>query len=244
MATPKYSYAAALRQELMPLWNKMLNTRIYQALMSDEPVGIELLQIYLIESYHYVKHNAQNQAMAVWHAKLDDRDFMRKALRHAVEEVDHDQLALRDLEKLGIDTDAVQRTLPLPETMGFFGFLYHWVCYENPKGRLGYSIWAEGTEEIGPVVIQRLQEKFHIKDSKDISFFAAHAILDMKHGQEARDSIDRFCATPEDREAVRIVAHTTLKLFINVLEAMYDRYLEVKTGAPLLRLPADVAKAA
>ena len=59
----------------------------------------------------------------------------------------------------------------------------------------------------------------------------------MRHGQEARDNIDRFAVTPEDRQAVRTVATTTLKLFIGGLEAMYDHYEEVRQGAPLIRAP-------
>ncbi|HEY8210266.1 MAG TPA: iron-containing redox enzyme family protein [Myxococcaceae bacterium] len=230
-------FSEALRDEIAPLWMRMLGTRVYRALMSDDPVGKELLAIYLVESYHYAKHNAQHQALAVWRAELTNRDFMRAALQHAIEEVDHDQLALRDLERMGYDRAAVERSVPLPETQGFTGFLYHSVTRENPIGRLGYSLWAEGTQEIGPGVIARLKSKFGIKDNKEISFFAAHAVLDMRHGQEARDNIDRFAVTPEDRQAVRTVATTSLKLFSGVLEAMYDHYEDVKQGAPLIRAP-------
>ncbi len=230
-----------LENELVPKWEHLMSTRIFRALMGDEPVGVELLQLYLIESYHYVKHNAQHQALAVWQKDVRDRDFMRAALRHALEEVDHDQMALRDLERMGIERERVIRSEPLAETMGFTGYLYYLVTRDNPVGRLGYSIWAEGTQKMGPVLINRIKNKYGIADDKKISFFAAHATLDMKHGEECRRSIERFARTPEDQYAVRVAAHTTLKLFINVLEAVYDRYLEVKAGASLLReLPAEV----
>lgn len=232
-------FSELLNEELIPGWERLMNTRIVRILMSDEPVGIELLQLYLIESYHYVKHNAQHQALAVWQKDVRDRDFMRAALQHAVEEVDHDLLALRDLEKMGVPRAKVEASVPLPQTLGFTGYLYYAVMRENPIGRLGYSIWAEGTQQIGPTIISRLMSKFGIDDERKISFFAAHAKLDMRHGLECCQSIDRFATTPEDRQAIRVVAHTSMALFTDVLEAIYGRYLEVKAGAPLVRLPLE-----
>lgn len=238
MSQPK-PFSEILNEELVPGWERLMKTRIVRALMSEEPVGIELLQLYLIESYHYVKHNAQHQALAVWQKDVRDRDFMRAALQHAVEEVDHDLLALRDLEKMGVPRAEVVASIPLPQTLGFTGYLYYAVMRENPIGRLGYSIWAEGTQQIGPTIIERLMKKFKIDDERKISFFAAHAKLDMRHGVECCESIDRFAVTPEDRQAIRTVAHTSMTLFIDLLEAIYDRYLVVKGGKPLLRLPVE-----
>lgn len=230
-------FSDQLEEELVPLWTQLMNTRICKALVGSEPVDKRLLQIYLIESYHYVKHNAQHQAMAVWHADLKERVFMRKALQHALEEVDHDQLAINDLIRSGLKREDIENSIPLPETLGFNGFLYNWVTMENPVGRLGYSIWAESTQSIGPMIIEKLKEKFKIQDERDISFFSAHAVLDMRHGQEAKESIDRFAVTPAQKLAVQTVAHTSMKLFIGVLEAMYDHHLRVLEGAPLLRSP-------
>jgi len=229
------SFSASLLDEIAPLWDRMQRTRVFQALLSDDPVGIELFQIYLIESYHYAKHNAQHQAVAVMRADVCNRDFMRSALQHAIEEVDHDQLALRDLERMGFDRREVQRSLPLAETQGFTAFMYDWVLRQNPMGRLGYSLWAEGTHELFPKVIARLKSKFGFTENRSISFFTVHAALDARHGLEARENIDQFCVTADDRQAVRIVAHTSLKLFIGLLEGMYEHYLAVQAGAPLLR---------
>lgn len=230
------TFSNALTDEIAPLWDRMLNTRIVRALVTDEQVTNEALQVYLLESYHYAKHNAQHQATVVYRANVCNREFMREALRHALEEVDHDQLALRDLERSGLDRAAVEQSLPLPETLAFSAFMYDWTMRYNPIGRLGYSLWAENTHDVLPAMIERIKTKFDVRENRAISFFTAHAVLDRKHGQEARDNIDRFAVTPDDRHAVRVVAHTSLKLFINLLEAMYDHYLQVRAGAPLLRL--------
>ena len=235
-------FSEQLEEELVPLWEQVFNTRVFKLLLSDEPVKKELLQLYLIESYHYVKHNAQHQALAVWQKDVRDRDFMRAALHHAYEEVDHDLLAIKDLEKMGLKKADIERSMPLPETLGFTGYLYYAVTRENPVGRLGYSIWAEGTQEMGPGVVKRIMQRFGIEDEKHISFFAAHAKLDMRHGEECKESIDRFCKTPEDQQAVRVVAHTSLRLFLYVLEAIYDRYMQVLEGAPVLRMPPEDVK--
>ena len=132
---PKFS--EQLEEELVPLWGKLMQTRIYRALLSDESLGLELLQIYLLESYHYVKHNAQHQALAVWQKDVRDREFMRRAIGHAYEEVDHDQLALNDLKGMGLAKGDVERSIPLPETLGFTGFLYYGCCARIPS-----AAWA------------------------------------------------------------------------------------------------------
>jgi pyrroloquinoline quinone (PQQ) biosynthesis protein C len=136
---------------------------------------------------------------------------------------------------MGFNRAELEQSLPLAETQGFTAFMYDWVMRQNPVGRLGYSLWAEGTQELLPKVIARLKSKFSIGENRAISFFTVHAVLDARHGQEARANIDRFAVTVEDRQAVRTVAHTSLKLFIGVLEAMYDHYLQVRAGAPLVR---------
>jgi len=215
-------------------WARIFSTRLLQAIVGDAPVTRDLLKLYLIESYHYVKHNPQHQALAVWQKDVRDRTFMREALKHALEEVDHDRLALRDLEKLGVPAASVERSVPLPETLGFTGFLYYWVTRENPVGRLGYSLWAEGTQERAPAVVGKIKQKFDISQDSWLTFFVAHAQIDVRHGDECKANIRRFAVTPYDQWAVRTVALTTLKLFTNLLEAVYDRYEQVKNGAPLI----------
>src|SRR4030095_491090 len=136
----KKKFSEELQKELLPFWAQIAQTRLFKGLLGDQPLRKELLQLYLIESYHYVKHNAQHQALATWQKDVRDREFMRKALQHALEEVDHDLLALRDLERMGIPRDRVERSIPLPETLGFTGYLYYAVTRENPIGRLGYCL--------------------------------------------------------------------------------------------------------
>jgi pyrroloquinoline quinone (PQQ) biosynthesis protein C len=233
------AFSKALSQELVPYWQRLRESRIFRTLVSESSVDPALLKLYLIESYHYVKHNAQHQAMVVWRTDVRNRMYMKKMLRHAIEEVDHDQLALNDLEAMGMNREQVERSVPLPQTAGFTGYLYHEVTRGNPLARLGYSLWAEGANVLVHEVVGAIKSKFGISRDHDLSFFVAHAALDERHHEQAMEAIDRFVLTAEDREAVRTIAFTTFELFLGLLEAIYERYLEVKAGAPLLRLPVE-----
>jgi pyrroloquinoline quinone (PQQ) biosynthesis protein C len=234
MSVQPDEFLRGLEDEVEQGWTRIFSTRMLRAITGEEKVTRDLLKLYLIESYHYVKHNPQHQALAVWQKDVRDRTFMREALKHALEEVDHDRLALRDLERLGVPASSVERSMPLPETLGFTGFLYYWVTRENPVGRLGYSLWAEGTQEKAPPVVAKIKEKFDISQDSWLTFFVAHAQIDVRHGDECKANIRRFAVTPYDQWAVRTVALTSMKLFINLLEAVYDRYEQVLKGAPLL----------
>jgi pyrroloquinoline quinone (PQQ) biosynthesis protein C len=204
--------------------------------MEEQTVDLDLLRLYLLESYHYVKHNAQHQAMVVWRSDVRERLYMKKMLRHAIEEVDHDQLALNDLVKLGIDRAAAERSTPLAQTAALTGYLYYEVTRGNPYGRLGYSLWAEGANHLIHEVVSEIKKKLHITEDRDLTFFVAHAALDERHHAEASEAIDRFVRTAEDREAVRRVAFTSFEIFLGLLEAIYDRHQLIRQGAaPLLR---------
>lgn len=230
------TFSQQLESELKPYWARLRNTRVFRTLMESETVDIDLLRLYLLESYHYVKHNAQHQAMVVWRTDVRERTYMKKMLRHAIEEVDHDQLALNDLVKLGVDRQAAERSVPLAQTAALTGYLYYEVTRGNPVGRLGYSLWAEGANHLIHEVVTEIKKKLQITDDRDLTFFVAHAALDERHHAEASESIDRFVVTPEDREAVRTVAFTSFELFLGLLEAVYDRHQLIhQKSAPLLR---------
>jgi pyrroloquinoline quinone (PQQ) biosynthesis protein C len=222
------SFIDELRAALAPAKMRLLSSRMFQALMSDEKAPIDLWRVYLWESYHYVKHNGINQALAVLRTPVTEKRLMIRYLKHALEEIDHDEMCLRDLEKLGVAKEVVIASRPLPETAAFASFLYDFVQRDNPIGRLGYSFWAEGFNEESGYIVSRLRYHFGLPDSA-MSFVVAHSHLDEKHGAECVETIERFAKTDADREAIKWFGVATCHQFFYVLEAMYDRYLR-ETG--------------
>lgn len=208
----------------MPGKMRLLSSRMFQALMGDEKAPIDLWKCYLWESYHYVKHNGINQAMAVLRTDVGEKRLMIRYLKHALEEIDHDEMCLRDLEKMGVPRATVMASRPLPETLAFSSLLYDFVMRDNPIGRLGYSFWAEGFNEESGFIVNRLRHHFGLPDDH-MQFVVAHAVLDEKHAKDCADTIERFAKTDADREAILYFGKATLHQFYYVLEAMYERHL-------------------
>lgn len=225
------SFLVELKERIRPEFERIFQTRLLRTLMGDERAHLDLWKIYLWESYHYVKHNGINQALAVLRTDVTKKRLMIRYLKHALEEIDHDSMCLRDLEKLGVPQETVIRSKPLPETAAFSSLLYDQVMRDNPAGRLGYSLWAEGTNEHAGLIISRLKYHFDLPDDH-MTFVVAHADLDVGHAEECEETIEQFASTEEDKEAILYFGPASCRMFSYVLEAMYDRYEREKGTLP------------
>lgn len=226
------SFIERLKESLYPEYARLLETRIFQALSSDEKAGggryprpIDLWICYLWETYHYTKHNGVNQALCVMRTPTTEKQLLRAQLRHAIEEIDHDFLALDDLEKLGVDREEVVRSRPEPETQAFSSLIYDLVLRERPIGRLGYSFWAEGAlnQEQLPFIADRVRYHFDLPDDH-MTFLVAHAELDKGHSAAAIKAIETHVKTEEDEEAVTYFGRVTLRMYYHFLEGVFEKF--------------------
>jgi pyrroloquinoline quinone (PQQ) biosynthesis protein C len=154
-----------------------------------------------------------------------EKKLLRRQLRHAIEEIDHDFLALNDLEKLGVKREEVIASRPEPETQAFASLIYDLVIRERPIGRLGYSFWAEGAlnEEQLPFIADRVRYHFELPDDH-MTFLVAHAELDKGHSKAAIKAIEAHVRTDEDKEAVTYFGKATLRMYYHFLEAVFEKF--------------------
>ena len=211
-----------LEDAVAPARARLFDTKLIRGLLGEETLPLSVWKAYLWESYHYVKHNGINQALAVLRTDVTEKKLMQRYLRHAIEEIDHDEMCLRDLEALGVSRQEVIGSRPLPETAAFSSFLYDFVMRDNPIGRLGYSYWAEGTNQYAELIVARLRHHFALKDEQ-MSFVLEHADLDRGHAKACERTIDEHAQTEADREAIKYFAVATCHQFYYVLEALYER---------------------
>jgi pyrroloquinoline quinone (PQQ) biosynthesis protein C len=225
------AFVNEVKEKIRPELMRLFSSRIYCALLNEEKAPLDLWKVYLWESYHYVKHNGVNQALAVLRTETTRKKLMIKYLKHALEEIDHDSMCLRDLEKCGVPRDLVIASRPLAEVASFASFLYDFVMRENPIGRLGYSLWAEGINEYSGTIISRLRHHYGFPD-EFMTFVVAHADLDVGHAEECEETIAEFAHSSEDREAILFFGPATARVFYYALEAMYERWEREKGTFP------------
>ncbi|MBL7714116.1 MAG: iron-containing redox enzyme family protein [Bdellovibrionales bacterium] len=208
---------------------KSSTSKIMEAFEPGKPLDRRLFAIYLIETFHYTRHNARNQAaVAINHVDLDIR-YMKYCLKHAHEEAGHEMMAFHDLKSLGYKGTVEKLPEPLPQTQTLIGYLYHVSKTGNPLARLGYSFWAERSYQYIEPMLGAIRDEFGIKKG-GMTFFDEHSDIDTKHAAEVEEVIERTCKTDEDWKAIEDCMIMSLKLTGLMMKTVYEEFLLLQQG--------------
>lgn len=174
-----------------------------------------LYQQVMLQVYHYTRYNSINQAACAYSADPEQITLLRFVYKHALEELGHERMVLRDLESVGL----LPETLPAPlaPTQALIAFLNDVAIRKGPIARLGYSYWAEEVYEHIQPILDRFRADLSLKDEQ-MTFFVAHSTIDEKHSEEVRIAMQRAVMTEEDRHQIKEVARVTLWLTGQLLE--------------------------
>lgn len=213
-------------------WARIHDGRYFRYI-AENGFDRELYRRTMVEMWHYVQTNPNNQAIALWSAPPRDNSLSRYALDHAMEEVSHEKMIEHDLRELGLLEQSMYSATPLPATQALIAYLYHVGLTQGAVARLGYSYWAESVYEPMADILQRARADLSLTD-KEMSFFVAHAVIDEKHAEEVREAIERHAITAEQRRQVIEAARTSLYLNAVMVDNVLEQYLAD-------RVPAAVA---
>lgn len=204
-------------------WAKIKAGRFYRMVQTSTPeLQRELYIRAMIEVYHYTKNNAINQAAATFNEDHKRVGLLRFAMKHALEELGHENMVVSDLASIGID-DSVFDNPPLPATEALNGYLYSLAIRGGVIPRLGYSFWAEDSYEHLAPLLDVCQKQLKLTD-KQLTFFIAHSVIDAKHADDVNKAIERWVSTDQDKQAVKQVARTTLYLTGQILESVANEF--------------------
>ena len=223
-------YLIKLKADCGEIWRRQLGqSRVSKLIMSGE-IDKEFCAMYLVETYHYTKHNSRNQALVGVRANgISDR-YRSFCFSHAAEETGHENMALHDmLAALEIRKADAVLPEPLPATDVLIGYLYWISATGNPLQRLGYSFWAESCYEFINPFINLVRDKLQLKDSQ-MTFFKAHSDIDAEHSKEVDDMLLTCCGSEKDWADVTRVMKTSLELSLAMVDAVVDAYADHKSG--------------
>jgi pyrroloquinoline quinone (PQQ) biosynthesis protein C len=218
-----------LKTRLDEVWKELFRTSTFLTAVGAGETTRSLYASYLIETYHYTRHNARNQALVGVALPGDDPQYQRFCFQHAAEEAGHEQMALHDIKSLGIADLEAKLPEPLPETSVLTAYLY-WISYQgNPVQRLGYSFWAESCYEyILPLMGQVIQALG--LTSAQTTFFVAHADIDVAHAEMVNAMLARKCRTAADWAAASEVMETSLRLTGRMMDAVHEEHRRLMSG--------------
>ncbi|MCL1126874.1 iron-containing redox enzyme family protein [Shewanella surugensis] len=210
-------------------WGKIKAGTFFR--LANEAITTELYIDAMVQVFHYTKNNAINQAAATFPEDHKKVGLLRFAMRHALEELGHENMVVRDLGSMGVDL-SVFDTPPLPATEALNGYLHSVAIRGGVIPRLGYSFWAEDSYEHLGGLLDACRNVLKLTD-KQLSFFVAHAVIDIKHAQDVNDAIEEWVVTDKEKRDVIQVAKTTLFLTGQILESVAQTYLEKQENLAL-----------
>jgi len=211
---------ARLDASIAELWARARSGQFWTRVESGG-CSRELYRVTLGQIYHYTRHNSVNQAVTALRADPEQLGLLRFVYGHAREELGHEQMALHDLESLGLLPEGRVEEPPLPATDALIHYLYGVALREGPIPRLGYSYWAESVYgHIGPLLMEATRSLGLTR--RNLTFFAAHSELDTQHAAQVRQAICRVVKTSAQAEALHRVAVTSLWLTLQMLEQVSE----------------------
>lgn len=201
-------------------WLKIKNNKLYGIAKSGR-ISRELYETLMIQIYHYTKYNSVNQAAAAYATDSEKVGLLRFMYKHALEELGHENMVLKDLKSIGSDVDKLLKTPALPATQALIGYLHSVAIREGGVARLGYSLWAEDCYDHIGSILNAFRRDLNLNDD-NMTFFVAHSNIDEKHAVEVKDAIGKWVKTLEELEATAQVARTTLYLTGQLMDSVVD----------------------
>lgn len=217
----------ALDERLAAGWSALLTSSRLVRTIREGRITPALYAAYLLETYHYTRHNAKNQALAGVVAASADPRYMKFCFAHASEETGHELMALHDMKSVGAVFDPIPP--PLPATDVLIAYLYWISATGDPVQRLGYSFWAETSYAFIMPVIKKVQEDLGLKPAQ-MTFFLSHAQIDEAHAAEVRRMVVESCGTERQWEAVATVMEVSLEQTGRMMDGVMSEYMKLMEG--------------
>lgn len=148
---------------------------------------------------------------------------------HIEEELGHDEWALEDLGRLGIDRSAVESRPASATIAALVGAQYYWIEYEHPIALMGYMAVLEGN----PPTRASVDELISRTGYQEPAFrtLIAHAENDPEHMNDLEQTLDRLPCSQAQSELVGLSAMHTVVALTRVFEEI------VRTGREVHQQP-------
>ncbi len=175
---------------------------------------------YLQQVFHHTRENPQIQALATVYFRGHQRAAIKRFFRHASSEIGHEQLALGDLEALGVDTTTLPFENPLPETSALISFPFYQIHNLNPVGYLGYLYFLEFLPTgSGGSAMEAFGRAGVPRDA--MSFLYDHSTIDLAHNQLMEGYIKTLITTERELNSVIYAMRVTGTLYGRMIEAAF-----------------------
>lgn len=139
---------------------------------------------WLAQTYYFVLNSTRMLSLAAGEAKLDEQELHKRFVAHVSEEINHEIMAVKDLDNLGFDVSK------MPEgqaTKAFYSHQFKVIREHGPSAFMGWVLFLEGISAIhGPKLLKEVAP--HGPDAT--LFLRVHAEDDQDHIDSAFDVVE------------------------------------------------------
>lgn len=207
-------------EQINTAWNKALNRErnsYWWKALANETLKKSHYMGFLRETFHYTRINPQTQAYATMFFSPNEHRFIASFLRHAMEEVTHDRLALEDISVLGADREKIATSKPYPMTATFSALPFHMLQFGNPLQYLGHIYHLEFIATQNGAEFMTMLNKAGIPTSA-LTFIEDHAKIDPKHNKMMEQYISSLVKSEKDANEVIYGAVTACRAYSKMVE--------------------------
>jgi hypothetical protein len=186
----------------------------------EGPLSIANYASYLRQVFHHTRENPQIQALATVYFRGHQRAAIKRFFRHASSEIGHDQLALDDLNALGVDTSTLPIENPLPETTALISFPFYQIHNLNPVGYLGYLYFLEFLPTGSGNEVMHSFERAGIP-REAMTFLHDHSTIDVGHNRFMHEYAQTLITNERELSSVIYAMRVTSRLYAGMVEAAF-----------------------
>lgn len=178
------------------------DSQFYQDIMSGKNVEKFYVE-YLKYAYHYVINSSSFTPLAARRMDPTHLKVRRWILEHSAEEMGHELMALKDLEKFGHKReDIIKSKIPVG-VMAWVSFFHYKVAIDDPFCAFGVLYFLEGMATmLAPGLVKNIINSLDEDKKKAITFFREHGDLDADHLSEQKDLLKDLKLAPNQEEAI------------------------------------------
>lgn len=173
---------------------------------------------YLVNVYHYAQHSPRVISLAASRAVETHPALAAYLMRHATEEIGHEQWAYSDLRQLGLTDEQIRSSRPGTACTSMIGMEYFVAGHWNPVALFGWLFVLEAFgDDLGHFVADKIRSSLKVEGSATY-FLDGHGAADHDHIRDITDAVEEHMRDPEDVADMLHIAEVSLDLYTAILE--------------------------
>ncbi|EQC51552.1 iron-containing redox enzyme family protein [Bacteriovorax sp. DB6_IX] len=196
------SFESSLKEALNRGIKLIEESKFYQDITNGENAKEYYIK-YLHYAYQYVTLTSSFTPLAARRMDSKHLKIRKWILEHSSEEMGHELMAIKDLEKFGFHkSEVMAQKVPIGVT-SWVSFFHYKVAIENPFAAFGVLYFLEGmATELAPKVVKEIVNALDEKEKKAITFFREHGDLDEDHLAEQEEVLFKAELSIEEQQII------------------------------------------